>query len=104
MDWIYLILAGLGEMSGVTFLGFYTERKNKYAIVAMIVSFVFSLGFLSLALQTIPMSIGYSIWTGIGAAGGAIMNMWLFDEPRSWIRGFFIFLIIFAVVGLKFAK
>ncbi|WP_125768167.1 DMT family transporter [Companilactobacillus furfuricola] len=104
MDWMFLILAGIGEMGGVTFLGFYTDKKNKMAIIAMILSFAFSLGFLSLALQTIPMSIGYSIWTGIGAAGGAIMNMWLFDEPRSWVRGFFIFLIIFAVVGLKFAK
>lgn len=104
MDWIFLIVAGIGEMSGVTFLGFYTDKKNKLAILAMVLSFILSLGFLYLALQTIPMSIGYSIWTGIGAAGGAIMNMWLFDEPRSWIRGFFIFLIIFAVVGLKFAN
>ena len=104
MAWIFLILAGLGEMSGVTFLGFYTERKVKPAIIAMVLSFAFSLGFLYIALQSIPMSIGYSVWTGIGAAGGAIMNMWLFDEPRSWIRIFFIFLIIFAVVGLRFAE
>ncbi|WP_010625449.1 DMT family transporter [Companilactobacillus versmoldensis] len=103
MAWIFLLLAGLSEMSGVTFLGYYTNKKTKWAIIAMIVSFVLSLGFLDISLQTIPMSIGYSIWTGIGAAGGAILNMWLFNEPRSWTRGLLIFLIIFAVVGLKFS-
>ncbi|MFD1471700.1 DMT family transporter [Companilactobacillus mishanensis] len=104
MDWIFLILAGLGEMAGVTSLGFYSNKKHIMALVALIVSFTFSFTFLYLALQTIPMSIGYSIWTGIGAAGGAITNMWLFGESRSWIRFFFIFLIIFAVIGLKFSN
>ena len=101
MAWLWLFLAGCGEMSGVTFLGFYTNHKKLLALVGMIASFIFSFSFLYLALQTIPMSIGYSIWTGIGAAGGSLMNMWLFHESKSFKRFFFIFLIIFAVIGLK---
>ncbi|KRK80971.1 DMT family transporter [Companilactobacillus nodensis] len=104
MDWIFLLLAGCGEMSGVTALGFYSNTKKKLALVAMIISFVFSFSFLYLSLQTIPMSIGYSIWTGIGAAGGSLMNMWLFNESKSFKRFFFIFLIIISVIGLKFVN
>lgn len=104
MDWIFLILAGCGEMSGVTFLGFYSASKKKLALFSMIVSFIFSFSFLYLSLQTIPMSIGYSIWTGIGAAGGSLMNMWLFHESKSFKRFFFIFLIIISVIGLKFVS
>lgn len=104
MDWIFLLLAGCGEMSCVTALGFYSNTKKKLALVAMIISFVFSFSFLYLSLQTIPMSIGYSIWTGIGAAGGSLMNMWLFNESKSFKRFFFIFLIIISVIGLKFVN
>ncbi|WP_125566828.1 DMT family transporter [Companilactobacillus insicii] len=104
MDWIFLILAGCGEMSGVTALGFYSATKKKLALVSMVTSFIFSFSFLYLSLQTIPMSIGYSIWTGIGAAGGSLMNMWLFNESKSFKRFFFIFLIIVSVIGLKFVS
>lgn len=104
MDWIFLILAGCGEMSGVTFLGFYSASKKKLALAGMVISFVFSFSLLYLSLQTLPMSIAYSIWTGIGAAGGSLMNMWIFHESRSFKRFFFIFLIIIAVIGLKFVN
>ena len=41
---------------------------------------------LSLAVRVIPIGTAYAVWTGIGAAGAAIMGMILFNEPRDAAR------------------
>lgn len=57
---------------------------------AMILSFFF----LAQALKTIPVGTAYAIWTGIGAAGTAILGIVLFNEPRHAAR-------LACIVGLK---
>ncbi len=39
--------------------------------------------FLSVSLIEIPISIGYGIWTGIGASGSVLLGMFLFKEPKK---------------------
>ena len=66
-------------------------------IAGMIASFYF----LAQALKTIPVGTGYAIWTGIGAAGTAILRIILFSEPASWPRLLCIGLIVTGIIGLK---
>lgn len=47
------------------------------------------------------MGVAYAIWTGIGAAGGAVLGMVIFKEPKERKRMAFIAVIIVAVIGLK---
>jgi quaternary ammonium compound-resistance protein SugE len=56
------------------------------------------------ALKTIPVGTGYAIWTGIGAAGTAVMGMLLFGESKDAVRVSCIVLIIAGIVGLKLAS
>jgi quaternary ammonium compound-resistance protein SugE len=57
---------------------------------------------LALAARGLPIGTAYAVWTGIGAAGTAILGMLLFDEPREWLRVMCIALIVAGVLGLKF--
>ncbi|WHZ17187.1 MAG: small multidrug resistance family (SMR) protein [Nitrospira sp.] len=59
---------------------------------------------LAVALKTIPVGTGYAIWTGIGAAGTAILGMVLFGESRDGWRIFGIVLIITGIVSLKLSS
>jgi quaternary ammonium compound-resistance protein SugE len=59
---------------------------------------------LAVALKTIPVGTGYAIWTGIGAAGTAVMGMLLFGESKDAVRVSCIVLIIAGIVGLKLAS
>jgi quaternary ammonium compound-resistance protein SugE len=68
--------------------------------MAMIVS----LWCLALSLRTIPIGTGYAVWTGIGAAGTALLGMLLFEEPRDFLRLFSIGAIIAGIVGLKLSS
>jgi quaternary ammonium compound-resistance protein SugE len=63
---------------------------------------VASIVLLALALKTIPVGTGYAVWTGIGAAGTAILGIILFAEPATAARLGCIALIVAGIVGLKF--
>jgi quaternary ammonium compound-resistance protein SugE len=65
---------------------------------------VVSLALLGIALRTIPVGTGYAVWTGIGAAGTAIVGIIVFAEPATVLRLGCIALILAGVVGLKFAS
>ena len=101
--WICLILAGLFEIVWAVGLryteGFTRLWPSVWTGAAMIVSFVL----LSRALQTIPVGTGYAVWTGIGAAGTAVVGMLVLGESREVLRLVCIGLILAGVVGLKWA-
>jgi len=56
---------------------------------------------LALATRSLPIGTAYAVWTGIGAAGTALLGIWLFREPASPVRLICIGLIIAGVLGLK---
>ena len=101
MSWVYLIVAGIFEMLAVLMMNEVNKRKNWQSIAGMLATFGASFIFLALAMQMIPMGVAYAIWTGIGASGGAIIGMLLYNESKDWRRVICIFLIISSVVGLK---
>ncbi|MFX3623649.1 MAG: multidrug efflux SMR transporter [Ectobacillus sp.] len=101
MAWGYLVLAGMFEMSGVVLINKFNQDKSWQSFLMLAAGFGLSFFFLSLAMKELPMGTAYAIWTGIGAAGGAILGMALYKEPKDWQRLFFISLILVAVVGLK---
>lgn len=101
MSWIYLIGAGLAEMVAVFLMG----KSKGYQIlkwsVLSVLTFSISFYLLSKSLETLPLGIAYSIWVGIGAAGGVILGMLYLNESTDRWRIFFLILIIGSVVGLK---
>ena len=47
------------------------------------------------------MGTGYAVWTGIGAAGTAILGMAVLGDSAAPLRMFCIVLILAGVIGLK---
>ncbi|MEY9977584.1 multidrug efflux SMR transporter [Lysinibacillus sp. RC79] len=101
MAWVALVVAGLCEMMGVYMISKYNEAKSIKNLVLLI--FVFTLSFtgLAYAMETLPMGTAYAIWTGIGAAGGALLGMLFFNESKDWRRLVCIILVLGAAIFLK---
>ena len=101
MAWAFLFIAGLLEIGwaiGLKYTEGFTRLWPSVATGAcMIASFIL----LSLSLKTIPVGTGYAVWTGIGAAGTAIIGMIFLGEPREVGRILCLVLIVCGVVGLK---
>lgn len=101
MAWLSLVIASLGEIFGVTSINLYLQQKSFSRLLLVIVTFGLGFVFLSRAMQEIPMSTAYAVWTGLGAAGAVLMGIMFFNEPASWKRIFFLSCIITGAVGLK---
>lgn len=104
MNWIILIIAGLCETGFAFCLG-----KTKLAvgtewwlwITGFGLLYVLSAVLLAKATQTIPIGVAYPVWTGIGAVGAVLLGIFVFHEPATFWRVFFLSTLILSIVGLK---
>ncbi|OJG87533.1 SugE protein [Enterococcus silesiacus] len=88
-------------MLGVGSISRFNLNKDKKSLLMLFLTFGSSFIFLYLAMKNLPMGISYAIWTGIGAAGGAILGMLFYGESKDWRRIIFIGVILASVIGLK---
>ena len=104
MSWIILILAGCCEVGFTYCLG---RAKAVVGtewwmwIGGFVVIYILSMVLLAKAIQTLPLSIAYPVWTGIGAVGTVLMGIFVFHEAATFWRLFFITTLIVSIVGLK---
>ena len=103
MSWAFLVLAGLLEVGFASTLKLTEGFTKLWPTLIFTVCIVFSFLLLNKALKEIPIGTAYAIWTGIGAAGTAIVGILVYKEPATALRLFFILTLIGSIIGLKFA-
>ncbi len=104
LAWGYLLTAGFFEVVATTAFR-YTEGFTKLGpTLAFAASAAASMIMLQMSLVGIPLGTAYAVWTGIGAAGTAILGTMYFNEPTTTLRLFFLTLLIGSILGLKLAS
>lgn len=103
MAWTFLLIAGVMETVFAVALKESNGFTRLVPTVIFAIASVISFTLLSLALRTLPVGTAYAVWTGIGAAGTAIVGIVLLDERADLFRLVSIVLIIAGVVGLRLA-
>ena len=101
MEWFFLVIAGCLEVFWSTCMKFSNGFTEAKFTVLTIIGMIFSFLLLSQATKTLPLGTAYGIWTGIGAVGAVIVGIFLFKEPVTAARIFFIVLLLTGIVGLK---
>lgn len=101
VSWIVLVIAGLLEICWAIGLK-YTEGFTKpVPTIFTLISLTLSMLLLAKASQVLPIGTAYGVWVGIGALGAGILGIYLFNEPATPIRFFFLGLLLVAIIGLK---
>lgn len=99
--WTYLMIASVFEV--VFALG--TNGSNGFTNPPGSLTAIFGAAggifFLSLALKTLDVGVGYTVWTGIGSVGTVVFGTLIFHEPISLLKVLCFVAIIGGVVGLK---
>lgn len=101
MAWIILGFAGLLEMVWALLLKQSQGLTRPGPTVGFVVSLLMSMGLLAQALKSLPVGTAYAIWTGIGAAGTAIVGMLWLGEPRGALKLVSLAMLIAGIIGLR---
>ncbi|MCB0387817.1 DMT family transporter [Xanthomarina gelatinilytica] len=107
MNWILLIIAGLFEVAFATCLGKAKETSGTemvYWYLGFLVCLAISMYLLVKVTQELPIGTAYAVWTGIGAVGTVLVGIFVFKEPASFWRVFFLTTLIASIIGLKFVS
>ncbi len=101
MGWIYVVVGGLLEIGWATGLsmseGFTKPVPSIITAFLILVSFYF----FSQSMRLLPIGTAYAVFTGIGAAGTAVIGMFFLGEGISLVKIALITLLLFGVIGLK---
>ena len=104
MAWIAVITAGVLEVGFATMLKLSNNFTKIWPSIGFLIFASGSFSLLAWSLKVLPIGTAYAVWTGIGAAGTAILGMVFFKDPVSIARITAIVFIITGVILLNFSS
>lgn len=96
--WVYILVAGLMEIVWATGLK-YSETTWQWT--GTFICIALSFAFIMKATEKIPVATAYAIFTGIGAVGTVLIDIFVFDAPTSLLKIIFLIGLIGGILGLK---
>lgn len=102
--YIALGISIVSEIFGTSMLKLSEGFTNMFPSFGVIVGYGLSFYFLSLCLKTVPLSLAYAIWSGLGTALTALIGVLLWQDPISIISMVGLVFIIGGVVLLNTSK
>ncbi|MBE7537198.1 MAG: multidrug efflux SMR transporter [Opitutaceae bacterium] len=100
-SWLILIAAGLLEVCWASSLKSTAGFTRLWPTLFFLGSLSASMFLLALAVKHLPVGTAYAVWVGIGAAGTAIVAIFLHGEVLSPSRGLFLGMLIVSIIGLR---
>lgn len=101
MSWVVLFIAGLLEVVWALMLKQSDNFTKPLPSIGFFVALALSMFLLSQALKSLPVGTAYAVWTGIGAAGTAIVGMIWLGESRDIIKLVSLVMLIGGIIGLR---
>ena len=101
MAWALLSIAGIFEIAFAFGMKWSQGFTRLIPALFTIATGLSSVVLLSRSLRTLPVGTAYAVWTGIGAAGTAILGMAALGESAAPMRVLCIVSILTGVIGLK---
>ncbi len=101
MHWLYLGVAVVFEVAVAISAGNAKGFTRPGWTAATLISGAIATFFLSLALLTFDVGVGYAMWTSIAGVGIVILGALFFGQRLDWKKLVGIVLVIGGVVGLR---
>lgn len=101
MHWMYLGVAVIFEIAVAISAGNAKGFTRPWWTIATLVSGAIATFFLSLALLTFDVGVGYALWTSVAGVGFVILGALLFGQQLDLRKILGIVLVIGGVIGLR---
>lgn len=97
-----LLLAAIGiEVLSTASLPKADGFTNPGWSAVVLLGYAASIWLLALVVRTMPVSVAYAVWSGVGTALVAVAGFVFLGEPLGWVKVLCLALIIVGVVGLN---
>lgn len=96
--YLQMALTVLLSLLGSTMLKLSHGFTNLPPTIVFIISYSLAFYCFALALRTIPLSVGYAIWSGFSTAANALVGHFYFHEALGPAKVFVLFIIILGIV------
>ncbi|MFI6157051.1 DMT family transporter [Kitasatospora sp. NPDC051170] len=101
MQWLYLAIADVFEIAVAIAAGKAAGFKHRGWTAATLISGAIGTYFLSKALLTFDVGVGYAIWTSVAGVGITLLGALFFGQRLDWRKALGVAVIIAGVVGLQ---
>ena len=71
--------------------------------VAVLSGYAVAIWLLALVVRTLPVSVAYAVWAGLGTAAVAVIGYVLLGEEMGWLKAASLAMVVLGVVGLNVA-
>jgi quaternary ammonium compound-resistance protein SugE len=102
--WIYLSLAAAFEVMFAMSMKYSEGFTRLWPSVLTAIGVIGGIGFLTLAMKTMPVSVAYPIWTAVGTLGTVTLGFLLLGESLTPLKALSALAIVAGVAGLKVAS
>lgn len=102
MAYVYLAAAIVFEILGTITMKYSVGFTKVLPIILTVVCHGICFVALAAALKSLPISVVYSIWAGVGTAAMALIGLLIFNEPLPLQKVLATTLIVLGVVMLNF--
>lgn len=103
MSWLYLGIAVVFEVAVAISAGKADGFRHLRWTIATLVSGAIATFFLSLALLTFDVGVGYALWTSLAGVGIVVIGALFLAQRLTWQKLLGITVVIAGVVGLNLA-
>lgn len=101
---VVLLLAAIGIEVVSTALLPRAQGFTQPAWSALVLAgYTASVWLLALVVRTVPVSVAYAVWSGVGTAIVAVIGIAFLGESMSWVKVASLAMIVGGVVGLNLA-
>ena len=101
MAWAYLAAAAAFEVMFALSMKYAEGFTRVVPTVVTALAVIGGIGFLTLAMKTLPVSVAYPIWTAVGTLGTVILGFVLLGESLTLTKFLSALAIAAGVAGLK---
>ena len=99
---VVLLLAAIGaEVAATALLPRAAGFTDIGWTIVVLGGYLLSIWLLALVVRTMPVSMAYAVWSGLGTAAVAVIGYLWLGESMGWVKAASLAMIVAGVVGLN---
>jgi len=101
---VMLLMTAIGIEVGATALLPKAQGFTQVGWSALVLAgYAASIWLLAVVVRTLPVSVAYAVWAGVGTAVVAAVGYFFLGESMGWLKAASLALIVLGVIGLNLA-